>query len=254
MKKFAALLLLTAFTSLAIAQVKKKTTTTTTKTTTVKKPVAKPVAKSVAKPATKPAVKKIDKGVRIKITTDSGIIVIRLYDSTPLHRNNFVKLVKQGFYDSLMFHRVIPNFMIQGGDPTSKYAMQGSMLGSGGGELERIPAEFIGSYYHKKGALAAARDGNPEKKSSACQFYIVQGDILTDETLTQIEAQSGKKYTLAQRNIYKSIGGTPFLDNNYTVFGETISGLDVIGKIATAARDGANRPISDLRMKMEILK
>jgi peptidyl-prolyl cis-trans isomerase B (cyclophilin B) len=254
MKKFAALFLLTAFTSLAFAQVK-KTTTTSANTTTVKKPITKPTAKPIAKPVAKPVVKtKIDKEVKIKITTDSGIIVIKLYDSTPLHRDNFVKLVKQGFYDSLMFHRVIPNFMIQGGDPTSKYAQQGSMLGSGGGEMERIPAEFNSSYIHKKGALAAARDNNPEKKSSACQFYIVQGDILTDETLTQLEDQSGKKYTWAQRNIYKSIGGTPFLDNNYTVFGETISGLDVVNKIATTARDGANRPISDLRMKMEIMK
>lgn len=242
MKKIAALFLFTAITTMACTQVK-KTTTNPAKSTVVKKTTANPVVS--AKPNSE---------IKIRITTDSGIIVLKLYDSTPLHRDNFVKLVKQGFYDSLMFHRVIPQFMIQGGDPGSKYAQAGAMLGSGGGDMERIPAEFVGSYIHKKGALAAARDGNPEKKSSACQFYIVDGDIITDEMLNQIESQTGKKYTEAQRVIYKTKGGTPRLDNNYTVFGETVSGLDVISKIANVEKDGANRPTADLRMKMEIIK
>ncbi|RYF89590.1 MAG: peptidylprolyl isomerase, partial [Chitinophagaceae bacterium] len=122
-----------------------------------RKPAAKPAhAKAVA-----PVVK--TGPVRICIYTDSGSMIIKLSDSTPLHRDNFVKLVKQGFYDSLIFHRVIPQFMIQGGDPTSKNAMPGIMLGNGGGDMQRIPAEFHPTLFHKKGALAAARDGNPEK-------------------------------------------------------------------------------------------
>jgi cyclophilin family peptidyl-prolyl cis-trans isomerase len=196
---------------------------------------------------------KADNSIRVKITTDSGIIIVKLYDSTPLHRDNFVKLVKEGFYDSLMFHRVIPEFMIQGGDPMSKNAPDGSMLGMGGGDMTRIPAEFKPSLIHKKGALAAARDGNPQKASSACQFYLVQGKKVTDAELNMMEQSKGIKYTPAQRNAYKTMGGTPFLDMEYTVFGETESGIEVIEKIATVSRDGNNRPGGNIRMKMEIM-
>ncbi|HSN61123.1 MAG TPA: peptidylprolyl isomerase [Ferruginibacter sp.] len=190
----------------------------------------------------------------IRITTDSGVMVIKLSDSTPLHRNNFVKLVKEGFYDSLLFHRVIPQFMIQGGDPTSKYAATGERLGNGGDTMARIPAEFNPSLYHKKGVLAAARDGNPAKASSACQFYLVEGKIFTDEQLNMLEQQKGFKYTLEQREMYKTVGGTAHLDGAYTVFGEVETGLEVISKIAGVPKDAANRPLGDIRMKMEIIK
>lgn len=229
------------------AQVKKtavKKTTAAKKTTEVKKPVSKITVKPVTK----------DNSIRVKITTDSGVMVLRLYDSTPLHRDNFAKLVSQGFYDSLMFHRVIPEFMIQGGDPLSKNAEPGTMLGNGGDDMARIPAEFRQGLYHKKGVLAAARDGNPEKASSACQFYIVEGKKYSDAELDMIEGRVGKKYTAAERNVYKTLGGTPFLDQNYTVFGEVESGLEVINKIATVPRDANNRPLGDVRMRMELLK
>ena len=191
--------------------------------------------------------------IRIKIVTDSGTMVVRLYDSTPLHRDNFVKLVKQGFYDSLLFHRVIPGFMIQGGDPASKTAEAGAMLGNGGSDMSRIPAEFKKSLFHKKGVLAAARDGNPEKASSACQFYLVEGKIFTDDELNMMEMQKGIKIPAAQRAAYKTIGGTPQLDQNYTVFGEIESGIGVIDKIANMPRDNNNRPFTDIRMHMEVM-
>lgn len=192
--------------------------------------------------------------VKIKITTDSGIVVVVLSDSTPLHRDNFVKLVKQGFYDSLLFHRVIPEFMIQGGDPQSKNALPGAMLGSGGDNMARIPAEFDSTLFHKKGVLAAARDGNPQKASSACQFYLVVGKIFTDADLDNIEKSKGITISPAQREVYKTIGGTPHLDQAYTVFGETVSGFDVLEKIANVPKDGNNRPLVNIRMKMELLK
>jgi peptidyl-prolyl cis-trans isomerase B (cyclophilin B) len=194
-----------------------------------------------------------DHSIRILISTDSGEMIVKLYDSTPLHRDNFAKLVKEGFYDSLLFHRIIPQFMIQGGDPTSKYAPSGTILGNGGDDLGRIPAEFNPSLYHKKGALAAARDGNPEKASSACQFYIVEGRTFTDEQLNMLEQQKGLKYTSSQREIYKTIGGTPHLDQAYTVFGEVEKGIEVISKISNVAKDSNNRPLVDLRMKMQII-
>lgn len=194
-----------------------------------------------------------DGSTRVKIFTDSGTIIVKLYDSTVLHRDNFVKLVKEGFFDSLLFHRIIPQFMIQGGDPTSKYAQPGEMLGSGGGDMERIPAEFHQSYIHKKGALAAARDGNPQKASSACQFYLVEGKVITPAELDMIEQQKGFKYTPEQRKIYTTIGGTPFLDQDYTVFGEIEHGFDVVHKIIKAPRDSRDRPLGDIRMKIELL-
>ncbi len=222
------------------AQAKK---TVTKNKTAVKKPVAK-----------KPVVIVKDHSIRVKITTDSGVMIVKLYDSTPLHRDNFVKLVKEGFFDSLLFHRVIPGFMIQGGDPLSKNAIPGDMLGSGGDNLERIPAEFKPFLFHKKGVLAAARDGNPQKASSACQFYLVEGKVFTDSELNNIEMSKPAKYTVEQKNIYKTIGGTPFLDQEYTVFGEVEKGIEVIHKIAMAQRDGRDRPMGDIRMYIEIVK
>ena len=192
--------------------------------------------------------------IRVRIITDSGTLIVKLYDSTPLHRDNFVKLVSQGFFDSLMFHRVIPGFMIQGGDPLSKNAPSGTMLGNGGDDMARIPAEFRTGLIHKKGVLAAARDGNPQKASSACQFYLVDGTAVNDDMLTGLEQRQGRKYTPEQRNIYKTAGGTPFLDMEYTVFGEVESGMDVISKIANVPRDGNNRPLGDVRMRMELVK
>ena len=228
------------------AQVKKPVVkkATTTKTT-VKKPTAK----------TTPVVKKEVKipGTRVKITTDSGVMIIRLYDKTPLHRDNFIKLASEHFFDSLLFHRVIQGFMIQGGDPQSKYAQPGQQLGMGDVGYT-IPAEFDTSLFHKKGALAAARTPNPAKASSGCQFYIVQGNKLTDADINNMEMGKGIKYAQKQRNIYKTVGGTPFLDMEYTVFGEVESGLNVIDKIASVQKAPGDRPIGDVRMKIEVIK
>lgn len=219
---------------------------------------------AVKKPAPKPVTSKpapVSKERLVAITTDYGTMIVKLYDSTPLHRDNFIKLVKSGFYDSLLFHRVIQGFMIQGGDPTSKHADSTAMLGGGSAPgQERIPAEFKRQFFHKKGALAAARDGNAERASSNCQFYIVQGNRIPAEQLAQQEqtvkrnaGDTSFRYTAAQREVYERIGGTPFLDQNYTVFGEVISGMEVIDKIAAAQKGVADRPITDIRMKMRML-
>ncbi|MEO7307839.1 MAG: peptidylprolyl isomerase [Ferruginibacter sp.] len=230
------------------AQVKKSTVKkTTTQKAAVKKTV-KPVAnapKQIRVP-----------GVRVKVTTDSGVMVIRLYNKTPKHRDNFIKLANEHFFDSLLFHRVISEFMIQGGDPQSKYAQPEQMLGNGDIGYT-IPAEFDTSLIHKKGALAAARMGdqvNPTKASSACQFYIVQGKKWTDADLNNMEMQRGTKYTQAQRNIYKTIGGVPFLDMGYTVFGEVESGLEVVDKIASVQKGQADRPVGNVHMYIEVIK
>jgi len=212
--------------------------------------------KPVAKPAAKPPVSK-EKLVEIK--TDYGTMIVKLSDSTPLHRDNFIKLVKEKFYDSLLFHRVIEGFMIQGGDPQSKNADSGVVLGNGEAPGDMIPAEFKNNLMHKKGALAMARTDNPEKASSNCQFYIVQGKPVDDNFLNQVECnvrQAGNTeffYNDAARKIYKTVGGTPFLDQNYTVFGEVIKGLDVVDKIAAAEKDGNDRPLKNIRMKMRML-
>jgi peptidyl-prolyl cis-trans isomerase B (cyclophilin B) len=213
-----------------------------------KTPAKKPVA---TKPSPKPVVAPKSKEKLVELTTDYGTMILKLYDSTPLHRDNFIKLVQSGFYDSLLFHRVISGFMIQGGDPTSKNADANAMLGSGSAPGERIPAEFKPQFFHKKGALAAARDGNAAKASSNCQFYIVQGNKIPAEQLKS--ANPNVQYTAAQAEIYQRIGGTPFLDQNYTVFGEVISGLDVIDRIAAVEKGQADRPRLDVRMKMRML-
>lgn len=184
------------------------------------------------------------------IETSYGNITVKLLNSTPKHRDNFIKLAKEGFYDSLLFHRVIPGFMIQGGDPDSRNAAPGQSLGMGGPGY-MIDAE-IGAP-HLRGALAAARDNNPQKQSSGSQFYIVDGQRVDDAYLDNFEVQMKIKYNPTQRKLYKEIGGTPFLDTEYTVFGEVTEGMDVVSKIANAPRDANDRPTVDVRTKITIL-
>jgi peptidyl-prolyl cis-trans isomerase B (cyclophilin B) len=211
---------------------------------------------SVAQDST---LKKKDRRRDVLLQTNYGDITVRLSDSTPLHRDNFLKLVKVGFYDSVLFHRVIKNFMIQGGDPGSKHAAAGQPLGSGG-PAYRIPAEFRTTLFHKKGVIAAARDNNPEKSSSGSQFYIVQGKVFTNEGLDSLETfrLGGKKIPADQREVYTTIGGTPHLDQNYTVFGEVVKGLDVVDKIAsveTSKGIDRDRPLEDVRIiKAKLVK
>lgn len=188
----------------------------------------------------------------VLIETEFGDMKVLLYDDTPVHKDNFLKLAQEGFFDDLLFHRVIRGFMIQGGDPDSRGAAPGAMLGSGSpGYL--LDAE-IGSP-HFKGTLAAARmgPGNPEKKSNGSQFYIVQGSPVTDQRLDQYEQMKGIKYSAAQRALYKEVGGRPDLDMDYTVFGEVVEGLDVIDKIIVVETDRANRPAKDVKMKISVL-
>ena len=193
---------------------------------------------------------------KVMITTDYGNIVLELYNKTPLHRDNFIKLVKQHFFDSLLFHRVIKGFMIQGGDPESKHAKQGELLGEGSLKYT-IPAEFDTSLFHKKGALAAAREAdadNPQKRSSSTQFYIVEGTPVTDAQMDKIEAKLHIKIPENHREVYRTLGGAPFLDMNYTVFGQVVSGLDVIDKIASEPVDENNRPLKNIRMQITLIK
>lgn len=184
------------------------------------------------------------------IETSMGNIKVELYDSTPGHKANFIKLANEGFYDGLLFHRVMNGFMIQGGDPNSKTAEPGARLGSGGPGYT-IPAE-IGAP-HFKGTLAAARTTNPEKRSSGSQFYLTQGTAQTDATLDQMEKSKGITYSPAQREKYKQMGGTPGLDMDYTVYGEVVEGLNIIDKIAKVAVDGSNRPLENVTMKVRML-
>ena len=204
-------------------------------------------------------VTKKDRKRDVLLETNYGDIVIRLSDSTPLHRDNFLKLVKTDYYDSVLFHRVIKNFMIQGGDPTSRHAKPGEPLGNGGPDYT-IPAEFRTGLFHKKGVIAAARDDNPEKASSGSQFYIVQGKIFTDAGLDSVETYrlKGRKIPTVQREVYKTLGGTPHLDQNYTVFGEVVKGLDVVDKIAavpTSKGQDRDRPLEDVKIiKARLIK
>lgn len=196
------------------------------------------------------------KVVKFVIHTDFGDMKGILYNQTPKHRDNFEKLARQGYFDGLLFHRVISGFMIQGGDPNSKNAKAGQQLGNGGPGYT-VPAEFNPQLIHKKGALAAARlgdDGNPQKASSGSQFYIVQGKKQNGAQLDALSARSGFKYTDDQKKIYETIGGTPFLDGSYTVFGEITEGLNVIDKIAAAEKDQADRPKSDVKMTVKIVE
>ncbi len=235
---------------------------------------------------------------KIVIITEYGDIEIELYDKTPQHRDNFIKLAKEGYYDGTLFHRVIKEFMIQGGDPNTKNAKPGERLGTGGPGYT-VPAEFVPEYIHKRGAVAAARQGdniNPTKASSGSQFYIVQGKKFTDEELNNVEmqiaqgqarqmffnyvkeeeeamqkagqtvdpaaaqakaSQRASEYLLEHpyhmkeedREIYKTIGGTPHLDGEYTVFGQVTKGMDVVDKIAELETDRADRPKIDVKIK-----
>lgn len=244
--------------------------------------------------------------VKVKLTTTKGDLVLQLYNETPLHRDNFVKIVEDGVLDSLLFHRVIENFMIQGGDTNSKMAQEGDTLGSGDLPYQ-VPAEITPNLFHKKGVLAAARGGHPERVSSSTQFYIVQGKVFNDSLLNQAETRingwlaeyyimhdsayssdldsllaaydtedwqtarriSSRFYKLAKdyenfekyqipeahREVYKTLGGTPHLDQNYTVFGEVIAGLSVVDSIASIETNDLDRPLKDIRIvRAEIVK
>jgi cyclophilin family peptidyl-prolyl cis-trans isomerase len=248
---------------------------------------------------------------KVKVITKYGDIIIELYNETPQHRDNFIKLAKEGFYDDLLFHRVINEFMVQGGDPESKDAEEGARLGNGGPGYQ-IPAEFVEGIIHKKGALAAAREGdqvNPEKKSSGSQFYIVQGKVYNNQVLQQMETKFEQrqimqlmnayfqdpanaetlnkvktlqqeekfdevnalylevqnivkaspeykpfKFTDQQIKAYTTVGGTPHLDGAYTVFGQVVEGLKVIDAIAVQQTDKNDRPIEDIKMKIEVVE
>ncbi|WP_259068708.1 peptidylprolyl isomerase [Mucilaginibacter sp. X4EP1] len=193
----------------------------------------------------------------VRIKTSYGSCIIRLYNETPKHRDNFIKLVKQGFYNGTLFHRVIQNFMIQGGDPDSKNpekAKPGVELGNGDVGYT-IPAEFRDSLFHKRGVLAAARDDNPTKASSGCQFYIVEGKRFTDGKMDTLEQTrlKGHKIPAWERDFYKSIGGAPHLDQNYTVYGEVVYGIDMVDRIAAVKKDKNDRPLEDVPMTVELL-
>ena len=193
------------------------------------------------------------KDTLIEISTDLGTMKLKLYKETPLHRANFIQLAGEGFYDSLLFHRVIKGFMIQGGDPQSKNAAPGQMLGSGDVGY-KIPAELVDTLFHKKGVLAAARDNNPQKASSGCQFYIVQGKVMNENEIAMAEQRMGFKMSEEQKKAYMTLGGSPWLDRNYTVFGEVIEGLDVIDKIAAVPTAPGDRPLQDVRMKIRLIE
>lgn len=202
-------------------------------------------------PATAKKAKK-EKDTYVRITTSIGSCVIRLYNETPRHRDNFVKLVKQGFYDSLLFNRVVFNFMIQGGDlnesaGTPKKALIEKMNYS-------IPPEIHPELIHKKGALAALHHKNSDNASHSSQFYLVQGRGYTEMELHMYEKQNKMHYTEEQKNRYKTLGGTPHLDNSYTVFGEVVEGIEMIDRITYVDVDENSKPLKDIPMKIEILK
>ena len=184
----------------------------------------------------------------VTITTELGIITVRLYDKTPLHKANFLKHAESGDLNGSIFHRVINQFMIQGGGKP----------GSNGSESigSTIPAEFIPEYFHKKGALCAARMGdqmNPKKESSGSQFYIVHGRVSSNADLDLMQKRSRTKYTEAKRKAYTTIGGTPHLDGAYTVFGEVVDGIDIVDKIASVAVNGSN-PVTPITIKLMVVK
>lgn len=186
---------------------------------------------------------------RVRLETPYGPVVIVLYDGTPLHRDNFLKLARTGFYDSLLWHRVIPGFVIQGGDPDSRRAAPGTALGEGERkDAGRIPAEINPAYFHKRGALGMARDNNPDKASSNCQFYIVVGKTFDDAALDKAQGRSGHTIPADQRAVYKTLGGVPHLDGGYTVFGEVVEGMAAVDSIAARPRDRMDRPFDDVRI------
>ena len=191
----------------------------------------------------------------VELETVYGNLLIELSDHTPKHRENFLELIEKGFYEDLLFHRVIEGFMIQGGDPESKNAPSGKRLGSGGPGYQ-IDAEITDSLVHVKGALAAARMGdqvNPQKKSSGSQFYIVQGQSLEESQIKRMEDMKNIRYSPEQKENYLKNGGTPFLDMEYTVFGQVIEGLDIIDSLASVKTSRGDRPVEDLKMKFKII-
>ena len=193
----------------------------------------------------------------VSMETTHGSFVIRLYDGTPKHRDNFIKLAESGFYDGLLFHRVMSDFMIQGGDPNSKNAKPGQRLGTGGPGYT-IESEFNPAYAHVKGALSAARQPdsvNPQKRSSGSQFFIVQGRKVSGQILTNNEITKGITYPEEVKQLYQERGGTHFLDMDYTVFGMVEKGLEVIDEIAKVNTDSANRPKEDVKiLKVRVIK
>jgi len=202
---------------------------------------------------------KKEESMKILLETTEGNIVLQLYEDTPQHSANFIKLVKDGFYDGVIFHRVIADFMIQTGDPDSKNPTPDGRYGSGGPEY-KIPAEILPNHHHKKGTLAAARTNNPLKESSGSQFYIVQGNVFDAEDLQSMENQKKManptfKFSDEATKSYTSIGGTPHLDGEYTVFGEVIEGIEVVDKIAATETQPGDRPLKDIFIrKASIMK
>lgn len=195
---------------------------------------------------------------KILMKTTKGDITLMLYDDTPMHRDNMIELVNKKFYDGLLFHRVMPGFMIQGGDPDSKNARPGARLGTGGPGYT-VPAEFVPGHFHKKGALAAARIGgpaNPQKASSGSQFYLVEGQTWSTVELSRMEAsQQHPKFTDEQKKIYMETGGYPPLDYDYTVYGEVIHGMEIVGAITKVKRDQSDRPEEDVKIiSMTVIK
>lgn len=189
----------------------------------------------------------------VEILTEYGTMKVMLYNETPTHRDNFVKLVKKGFYNDLLFHRVIESFMVQGGDPDSKDAGGDKLLGQGGPGYE-LDAEI--KMPHVKGALAAARlsdEVNPERKSNGSQFFMVHGRKYTDEELDRIEQMNGVQFKPEERAFYKETGGAPFLDGQYTVFGQVVEGIAVLDKIASVPTGLADRPMRNIKMKIKVL-
>lgn len=192
----------------------------------------------------------------VLIETSYGNMTVELFNETPKHRDNFLKLVNEGFYNDLLFHRVINNFMIQGGDPESRNAGPQKRLGNGTAGYT-VPAEFVKGLIHRKGALAAARQGdmvNPTKASSSCQFYIVQGNVWDAQSLKIMGERMGKDFDKQQIEVYTTVGGTPHLDYDYTVFGQVVEGLDVIDKIAAVKCGPGDRPLEDVKMRISVLE
>ena len=197
------------------------------------------------------------KDARVLIETNYGNIVVALYNDTPLHRENFLRLVHDGVYDGLLFHRVISQFMVQAGDPASRDAKPGQMLGSGTLGY-KVPSEIRSNHLHKRGALCAAREGdevNPFRESSATQFYIVQGTQWNPRSLDEAEKRLGHRLTKEQRELYSRTPGCPHLDGDYTVFGEVVEGMDVVDRIAAVTTDSNNRPLEDVKiLHMQLIK
>lgn len=193
---------------------------------------------------------------RVEFQTTMGTFVVTLFNETPLHRDNFLKLVREGYYDGLLFHRVIRDFMVQTGDPDSREAPAGKRLGEGGPGYT-LPAEIDPFLYHWRGAVAAAREPdnvNPERRSSGSQFYIVWGKVQTPEDLSAVNevikenTNGATEITPERYQVYRSQGGTPHLDGQYTVFGEVTSGLKVIKKMQAVKTDRNDRPLEDVRI------